>query len=406
MSGPSSFRRILFLAVLLGAFIPAAVAIGGGTLILRQIGDAAGTAGPWAAVGESGGQLIDAARQAAPGDTALARLADAHASTLTESVRLSGLYALLLERVARLLPVLAFALLIMTSLLAAWAAGRFSGRLSRPVSEMVDWTRRIGRGESLPAEASHQGGVSEFVTLRSALVQMDEELRTARERELEAVRVRAWSEMARRVAHDLKNPLTPIRMSASALARNEDSQVRDAAEIILEETGRLEERSREFARYGRPSEGPAAEVDMDELLRTLVRRETGSTEGGDSLVLEVADELPRVLGHHDPLERAVLNLVVNAREATEEHGADGAVRVRAWRDAQEIVIAIEDQGPGVAPDVLDRIWEADFTTRSRGTGLGLAIVRQTVAAHDGRVSVENLEQGGASFRIHLPAVSA
>jgi len=406
MSGPSSFRRILFLAVLLGAFIPAAAAIGGGTFLLRQIGDAAGTAGPWAAVGESGGRLIDAARSAAPTDTTLARVADEHAAALSESVRLSNLYALLLERVGRLLPVVAFGLLLVTSLLAAWAAGRFSGRLSRPVSEMVEWTRRIGRGDPLPLDAASRRGVSEFRMLRGALVEMDAELRLAREREIEAVRVRAWSEMARRVAHELKNPLTPIRMSASALTRNEDPAVAEAAEIILEETGRLEQRARAFARYGRPPEGPPAEVDVDELLRTLVRRETGSEEGGSRLVLDVSTEVSRVMGHHDPLERAVLNLVVNAREAAEEHGAPDEVLVRAWSEADEVVIAVEDGGPGVASEVLDRIWEADFTTRSRGTGLGLAIVRQTVDAHGGRVSVENLDGGGASFRIHLPAVTA
>lgn len=406
MPGPSSFRRILFLAVLLGAFIPAAVAIGGGTLLLRQISDAAGTAGPWAAVGASGGELIDAARQAAPEDTALARLADAHASTLTESVRLSRLYALLLERVSRLLPAIAFGLLVVTSLLAAWAAGRFSRRLSSPVSEMVEWTRRIARGDPLPAEAAHRGGVEEFVALRGALVEMNDELRVARDRELEAVRVRAWSEMARRVAHDLKNPLTPIRMSASALTRSTDDQVREAAEIILAETGRLEERTREFARYGRPPEGPPAEVDMEELLRTLVRRETGSPDGGEGLSVDITGTLPRVLGHHDPLERAVLNLIVNAREAAAEHGGSEPVYLRAWGQGDEIVVAVEDHGPGVAPEVLERIWEADFTTRSRGTGLGLAIVRQTVDAHQGRVTVGNRDEGGASFRIHLPKARA
>jgi len=404
MTAPSSFRRILFLAVLLGAFIPAAIGIGGGTLLLRQIGEAAGTAGPWAAVGASGAELVDAARSAAPDDTALARLADAHAEALSEGVRLSGVYALLLERVGRVLPWVALGLLLVTSLLAAWAAGRFSERLSRPVSEMVEWTRRIARGDALPADAGTRRGVAEFVALRGALVEMDEELRAARERELESVRVRAWSEMARRVAHELKNPLTPIRMSASALARSPEPATRESAEIILEETERLERRAREFARYGRPAEGPPAEVDVEELLRTLVRRETGSEEGNDTLRLVVEGRLPRVLGHHDPLERAVLNLVVNAREAAREKGGPEEVVVRAWDDDGEAVVAVEDRGGGVPEELLDRVWEADFTTRSRGTGLGLAIVRQTVETHDGRVEIRNRDGGGASVRIRLPAV--
>lgn len=403
MSGPASFRRILFLAVLLGAFVPAAIAIAGGTLLLGEIGDAAGTAGPWAAVAESGGELIDAAREAAPADTALSRLAAEHSEALSESVRLSSVYALLLDRVGRLLPFVALGLLLLTSLLAAWAAGRFSRRLSSPVSDMVDWTERIGRGEPLPPPAEDPEAVEEFIRLRGALRRMDGELSAARAREVESARVRAWSEMARRVAHELKNPLTPIRMSASTLRRSDDPATREAAEIILEETGRLEERAREFARYGRPPEGPAAEVDVAEMLRTLVRRETGNEAGDHTLRLELGDDLPRILGHHDPLERAVLNLVVNAREAIGAE-AGGRITVRAVCDRGDVVIAVDDTGPGVPDDLVERVWEAEFTTRSRGTGLGLAIVRQTVEAHDGRVSVRNLAGGGASFRLHLPGV--
>jgi len=404
MFGPASFRRILFLAILLGAFVPAAIAIGGGTLLLRGIGDAAGTAGPWSAVAESGGELIDAAREAAPGDTVLARLSEEHSSALSESVRLSNLYALLLDRTGQLLPFVAGGLLVIITLLAAWAAGRFSGRLSRPVAEMVDWTKRIAAGESLPDARDGSAEIREFSKLRSALRGMDRELAEARSREVESARVRAWSEMARRVAHELKNPLTPIRMSASALSRAEDAATRQAAEIILEETGRLEERARSFSRYGRPPEGPAAEVDLDELLRTLVRRETGDEGGDDTLHLEVEAGLPRVFGHHDPLERAILNLVVNAREAMADAG--GRVTIRAHGEGEEIVIAVNDAGPGVPPELIDRVWEADFTTRSRGTGLGLAIVRQTVEAHRGRVTVHNRDEGGASFRIHLPRIDA
>lgn len=413
MFGPASFRRILFLSVLLGAFVPVAIAIGSGTLLLRQIGDAAGTAGPWSAVAESGGELIDAAREAAPGDTTLARLADEHSSALSESVRLSNLYSLLLERVGRLLPFIAGALLVIASLLAAWAAGRFSRRLSRPVAEMVDWTKRISAGDPLPHPDAHRTEIREFSQLRSALRGMDHELTEARAREVESARVKAWSEMARRVAHELKNPLTPIRMSASALARSDDDGTREAAEIILEETGRLEDRARAFSRYGRPPEGPAAEVDLEEMLRTLVRRETGSEEGDETLHLDIAGELPRVVGHHDPLERAVLNLVVNAREAVASGGTGGgradrddAVTVRAYPEGEGVVIAVDDRGPGVPEDLIDRVWEADFTTRSRGTGLGLAIVRQTVEAHRGRVDVHDRDGGGASFRIHLPGADA
>jgi nitrogen fixation/metabolism regulation signal transduction histidine kinase len=405
MSGPASFRRILFVAMLLGAFVPAAIAIGGGTFLLGEIGNAAGTAGPWGVVAESGGELIDAARAAAPGDTVLLRLSEEHSALLSESVRRSNVFSLLLDRVGSLLPFVAIGLLAITSLLSAWAAGRFSERLARPVGEMVDWTERIARGDPLPPPERDRDSVAEFARLRGALRRMDGELLEARAREVESARVRAWSEMARRVAHELKNPLTPIRMSASALTRSGDAATREAADIILEETGRLEERARAFARYGRPAEGPAAEVDIEEMLRTLVRRETGTAEGDEELGLEIEGSLPRVMGHHDPLERAVLNLIVNAREAMAEQGG-GRVVVRARAENSGVLIAVDDAGPGVPDDLIHRVWEAEFTTRSRGTGLGLAIVRQTVESHDGRVSARNLAEGGASFRIELPGRTA
>lgn len=404
MLPPSSFRRTLFLAIFLVALVPVVLTLGGGAVLVREIGATTGTAGPWDAVAESGRSLIDAALAAAPGDSTVARAAAEHGATLSESVRKSRIYALLVERSAGLLPFLALGIGMILAVLAAWAAGRLSGRLAAPMQELITWTRRIGRGDPLPPDASGGAGtIAEFATLRQALRRMESEISTARRREIENARMRAWGEMARRVAHDLKNPLTPIRMSAGALTRSEDSAVREAAEIILEEAERLDERARAFARYGRPPEGPPAEVDMAELLAKLTSRQ--SAEDGIEFVQDVPPDLPHVLGHHDALERAILNLIVNAREALEGR-ADGRVRLAAHRDDGTVVIDVEDNGEGISPEILDRIWEADFTTRRRGTGLGLAIVLQTVEAHDGSVEVDSPERGGARFRIRLPIHSA
>lgn len=398
----SSFRRALFLAVFLVALVPVALTLGGGALLVRQIGATTGTAGPWDSVAESGRTLIEAARAAAPADSSVARAAAAHGDVLSESVRRSRSYAFIVERSARLLPVAALSLGVVLALLAAWAAGRLSTRLSAPIQELVNWTRHIARGEPLPDPAGARNrsvSIAEFATLGDALREMDSEIRASRAREVEDARLRAWSEMARRVAHDLKNPLTPIRVSAGTLARSDDPATRDAAEIILEEVERLDERARAFARYGRPPEGPAADVDLTELLAKLIDRH--SREDGIALAGDLPEQLPHVLGHHHALERALLNLIVNAHEALEGR-TDGVVHIRAHSSNGLVMVDVEDNGDGIADEHRDRIWEADFTTRRRGTGLGLAIVRQTVEAHGGSVDAEARDGGGTRFRVSLP----
>lgn len=395
-----SFRRNVFRTVLLVALIPAAAGVITAALVVQGMGTGTGTLGPWDAVAESGRALIDASRSAAPGDPEIERLAQAHQEALSESVRQSRLYSLVATRALQLLPWVALLGLLVIAGLSALAAKRVSRRLGGPVGELVEWTRRIAEGESLPPAEEVRRPIKEFRALREALRTMESDLAQARRRELEAAQVRAWSDVARRVAHELKNPLTPIRMGAAALARNADPGVRDTGEMIAEEVARLDEMARNFSRFGRPPEGPSAPVDLAELLEGLVARH-GNEPGGPEVSLEMEDELPLVEGHHDALARAVLNLLVNAREALGDR-PEGQVRIGARRVPGGVEVTVADNGPGVPRAIRDDIWLPEVTTRSRGSGLGLAMVRQTVQAHGGEVSLALPAGGGASFGVFLP----
>jgi signal transduction histidine kinase len=227
---------------------------------------------------------------------------------------------------------------------------------------------------------------------------MARELEEARRQELESARLRAWTEMARRVAHELKNPLTPMRMSASALARSDDTRVRETAEMLLEEVARLEEMARTFAQFGRLPEGPTAPVDLVELLEALAERHDGKPV---PVRLHVSTPLPMVSGHHELLSRVFRNLVVNAQEAASEGGGT-AVEVRVEARDGHVRVAVSDDGPGIPPELLERIWLPDVTTKRKGTGLGLPMVRQAVTAHGGRVEASNRRGGGAEFVVTLP----
>ncbi len=425
---PSRLRRRLFRALFLAALIPAGITLILGVLVLREIIATTGSAGPWMAVADSGRILLELVQQRDP-DPELAEAAARHREVLSESVRLSQVYALLGERIVLLIPATALLLLGLVAAVAALTTRRLASGLAAPAEELADWIQRLGAGEPLPPPAPRRGGaVEEFQTLRSGLREAAHKMEEARRREVEQARARSWAEMARRVAHEIKNPLTPMRMAAERIRRSQDPSSAETGEVLLEEIGRLDRLARSFSQFGRPVEGPAAEVDLVELLEGLQRR---LQVDGTPIHLDTPDDPVVVDGHLDALERVVRNLVSNALEAQalpgggrDRHGTSlrtgngegrddvppppdrAPVRIRLRPDGDWAVITVDDDGPGIAPELLDRIWEPDFTTRRRGTGLGLPLVRQAVRTHGGEVTAENRPEGGARFQVRLPLAPA
>lgn len=395
-----SFRRNVFKTVLVVALTPAAVALIAATLLLRGMGTGSGTLGPWDQVAESGRELITAARLAAPDDPEVERLAAEHQAALTASVRQSRVYTLVAEGVVRRLPWAALAAIVLLAGLSAMAARRVARRLGGPVGELVEWTQLIAAGEPLPPREKVRKPIKEFRALRESLRTMARDLARARDRDVEAAQVRAWSDVARRVAHELKNPLTPISMGASSLLRHQDDRVRETAGMIQEEVTRLDQMARDFSRFGRPPEGPPAPVDVGELLQRLA-----TLHGGEGVlprvVAQVDEDLPLIMGHHDALSRAVLNLLVNAQEALGDEPG-GRITLSARTSTGGVEVSVRDNGPGVPDHLREAIWSPEVTTRRRGSGLGLAMVRQTVQAHGGEVDLRTPDGGGAEFRLFFP----
>ena len=288
---------------------------------------------------------------------------------------------------------------LLFGVVASRVAGHLSRNLSRPLSELVGWTETIGRGEPLP-EGPPRKGAPEFVVLRNRMREMATELRLGRTRALEAERATALRESARQVAHELKNPLTPIRFAIARLRREAPDTLGETIDVLEVETKRLEEMARNFALFGRLPEGPRAPVDLGELVRACTRSVVPTET---PVVMNVADDVPMVPGHVDALGRALTNVLLNAVEASAP-GVPIEVSARcATLDGRPMVeVSVRDRGVGIPQERLSRIWEPYFTHKPGGTGLGLAIVRQTLLAHEGAVSAESTTGGGTTIRLFLP----
>ena len=390
-----TFQGRIFFAVFLVMLLPAAVAVTAGVFVLQQTREGSGTLGAWGEVAESGRVLLESLDSADTQDPSLRTAAEEHRQALSESVRLSRLYSFVADRFIAVLPLVALAAGILVAGLAFLTARALSRSFGGPIQELVRWTERIGREEPLPPEGPGQG-VEELEALRSALRLMADDLAAGRAKAIEAAQMRSWSELARRVAHEIKNPLTSMRMAAATLAREKTGAEADAATVLQEEIARLDHMARTFSQFGRLPEGPRSEVDVGELLESLAAQHSSEEVSVD---VRVEGDVC-VSAHFDALQRAVRNLLVNAMEA--QPGGGGWVRLSAMGGDDDVCIVVEDGGPGIPDEMLQQMWRPDVTTKRHGTGLGLAIVRQTVLAHGGRVEAHNAAEGGAALTLHIP----
>jgi two-component system, NtrC family, nitrogen regulation sensor histidine kinase NtrY len=394
------FRGRLFLILLAFALIPSVLISIGWSATGSFVLSFAGATAAWDSVAATGERAINAARGAAltPDQQ---RAVDLHEETLKHSIVQSRRADFVFRKASRILVGTALLAVLVIGIGASRVAGHLSRNLSRPLQEIVGWTARIGRGEPLPTTPPRRGA-PEFEVLRGRMREMASELELGRARALEAERSAALRESARQVAHELKNPLTPIRFAVERLRRDAPPELAETVDVLATESQRLEAMARSFAQFGRLPEGPRAEVDMGELARYTARATIPPELGGN---VDIAADVPMIHGHHDALARALSNVMLNAVDACKsERGGTVSVRVRraslTGRDSVEV--AVSDTGCGIPSDRLARIWDPYVTSKTGGTGLGLAIARQTVMAHDGAVAADSVVGSGTEIRFVLP----
>ena len=223
---------------------------------------------------------------------------------------------------------------------------------------------------------------------------------------LQADRLAQLGALLSAVAHELNNPLAAIAAFAELLGANQSPvELKESADIILTEAmraGRIIGTLLDFARQRPRMQGA---VDLAEVVERALALQRGALKKAGVLVdWVVPSDLPAVMGDMQELQQVVLNVVVNARQAIESTGRPGQVTISARPSDGHVLVTVDDTGPGVPPEILDRVFEPFFTTRGeQGTGLGLAISFGLVRAMGGRIWIQNIEGGGARLAFELPA---
>jgi signal transduction histidine kinase len=306
----------------------------------------------------------------------------------------------------------AFALLACgVGFLAAVAGVWIARRTARPVRDLVSAFDAIARGEadydfSIRARDEMQEVVASFSRLHRALEDQ-------RRRAMANERVAAWREVARHVAHEVKNPLAPIRLTVENLLRVRtqaperfDAMFREGMQTILEEVQQLSRMVNEFAEFARLPLPALRPVALDELVDRVV--ELYASEPDVTIRKELAPDLPRVELDADQISRALKNVVGNALEASREgrRGEGAEVVIRAGVADGSAQIEVLDNGPGFSQEAEQRLFEPYFTTKRHGVGLGMALTYRIVIEHGGVIFAENRPRAGARVVIRLPLRSA
>ena len=292
--------------------------------------------------------------------------------------------------------------IVLAIVLSGWAAAR----VTRPVEQLAEAAREVAAGKwnaQVQVTSSDELGA-----LAESFNHMTAELLEQREKLVQAERVAAWRELARRLAHELKNPLFPLQLTVENLLRARQQRPQqfeevfhEAAATLLAEIANLKTIVARFSEFSRMPQPQMQRVDLNEIVRSAWRLFQAQLKNGGSIGIECKLDLEEKLGpiaaDRELLHRALSNLIVNAMDAMPE---GGTLTLRTFQEGERVILEVSDTGAGLTPEECERLFTPYYTTKAHGTGLGLAIVQSVVSDHGGRIIVHS--EAGTTFRIELP----
>ena len=294
--------------------------------------------------------------------------------------------------------------IVLALFLSGWAAAR----VTRPIEELAGAAQSVAAGSW--DTRVQVNGHDEVSQLANSFNQMTTELLAQKERVVQAERVAAWRELARRLAHELKNPLFPLQLTVENLirARTQNPEqfeevFRESSQTLLTELANLKGIIGRFSEFSKMPQPQLQRVNVNQVLRGVVQLFQAQLNVPGKPAIECRSETDESLGTiaADPelLHRAISNLVLNAMDAMPQ---GGKLTLLSRREPQKVVIEVADTGTGLTPEECARIFTPYYTSKQHGSGLGLAIVQSVVSDHGGTITVQSQPGKGTAFVIELP----
>jgi signal transduction histidine kinase len=294
--------------------------------------------------------------------------------------------------------------IVLALFLSGWAAAR----VTRPIEQLAGAAQSVAAGNwDTRVQVS---GHDEIAQLASSFNQMTTELLAQKERLVQAERVAAWRELARRLAHELKNPLFPLQLTVENLIRARtqspeqfEEVFHESSQTLLTELANLKGIIGRFSEFSKMPQPQLQRVNVNELLRGVVQlfQAQFNVPGKPAIQcrLEVDESLGAIAADPELLHRAISNLVLNAMDAMPQ---GGSLSLLSRREPQKVVIEVADTGTGLTREECARIFTPYYTSKQHGSGLGLAIVQSVISDHGGTIAVRSEPGKGTVFVIELP----
>jgi two-component system nitrogen regulation sensor histidine kinase NtrY len=291
-------------------------------------------------------------------------------------------------------------------LVAVLASLWFAARVTRPVVSLAEAARRVALGD-LNAKVEVESS-DELGELAEAFNHMTEDLLQQKDRTLQAERVAAWRELARRLAHELKNPLFPLQVTIENLMRAKQKSPEVFEEVfhegiatLLAEINNLKTIVGSFSEFSRMPQPQCRPTQLNDVVRSVLRIFQAQLQEKSQVTVRtgLSEDLPKISADPDLLQRVLQNLVLNAIDAMPQ---GGELAIHTTNLGDRVELSVSDTGSGLTEEECGRLFTPYYTTKQHGTGLGLAIVQSVVSDHGGTISVESAKGKGTMFRIELP----